>query len=152
MGGPSARQFVLSPGIHVTPKVDYDAFEVDGPEGRRRAIYRFLFRTLPDPMMDALDCADGSQLTPVRGESITAAQALTLLNHPFLVRQSEHFAARIEAMSRGVAGRIEAAYWLALGRAPSPEETLELISFVKKHGLVNFCRVLFNSSEFMFVN
>ena len=55
MGGPSDRQFGLEPGIHVTPKVDYAAFDLDSDAGRRRSIYRFLFRTLPDPFMEALD-------------------------------------------------------------------------------------------------
>ena len=29
MGGPSVQQFVLSPGIHVTPVVDYTKFDLD---------------------------------------------------------------------------------------------------------------------------
>src|SRR6185503_13892699 len=61
MGGPSDRQFALSPGYHVTPTIDYMSFDVDSAAGRRRSIYRFLFRTLPDPFMDSLDCPEGSQ-------------------------------------------------------------------------------------------
>ena len=72
MGGPSVKQFIQSPGIHVTPNVDYLKFDVDSPEARRRSVYRFLFRTLPDPFMDALDCPDASQFTPVRTASVTA--------------------------------------------------------------------------------
>ena len=65
MGGPSDRQFSLSPGVHVTPVVDYAKFNPGTTAGRRRSVYRFLFRTLPDPFMDALDCPEGSQLAPV---------------------------------------------------------------------------------------
>src|SRR5262249_55968676 len=61
MGGPSVRQFVERPGVHVTPVVDYDAFDPDRPEARRRSVYRFIFRTLPDPFFDVLDCPDASQ-------------------------------------------------------------------------------------------
>ena len=34
------------------------SFDFDQPEMRRRSIYRFVFRTLPDPFMDSLDCPD----------------------------------------------------------------------------------------------
>ena len=62
MGGPSVKQFNMSPGVHVTPNVDYLGFNVDRPEMNRRAVYRFVFRTLPDPFLEAaLDCPDASR-------------------------------------------------------------------------------------------
>src|SRR5262249_12606633 len=76
MGGPSVKQFIQTPGIHVTPNVDYANFNVDDRANYRRSVYRFIFRTLPDPFMETLDCPDGSQLTPVRSASVTALQAL----------------------------------------------------------------------------
>ncbi|HMC64741.1 MAG TPA: PSD1 and planctomycete cytochrome C domain-containing protein, partial [Gemmataceae bacterium] len=42
MGGPSVRQFVQSPGIHVTPNVDYLSFNPDDPANYRRSVYRFV--------------------------------------------------------------------------------------------------------------
>ena len=152
MGGPSVKQFTLSPGIHVTPVVDYAKFDIDSPDNRRRSIYRFLFRTLPDPFMDSLDCPEASQLAPVRGASVTALQALSMLNNHFVTRQSERFAERLAAMKPTLPGRIEAAYELALGRSPSRAEARDLLDYAKKHGLPNLCRVIFNSNEFMFVN
>ena len=101
MGGPSVKQFIQSPGIHVTPKVDYLRFDVDSPESYRRSVYRFLFRTLPDPFMDSMDCPDSSQLSPKRNASVTALQALAMLNDRFIVRQCEHFAARVAGLRRG---------------------------------------------------
>ena len=86
MGGPSDRQFDLKPGIHVTPKVDYSKFDPNSGLGRRRSIYRFLFRTLPDPFMDSLDCPSGDQITPVRGNSVTVQQALALLERRFHIQ------------------------------------------------------------------
>ncbi|HUY36325.1 MAG TPA: PSD1 and planctomycete cytochrome C domain-containing protein [Pirellulales bacterium] len=152
MGGPSVKQFVESPGIHVTPMVDYLGFDVDSPAGRRRSVYRFLFRTLPDPFMDSMDCADASQLTPARNTSVTALQALAMLNNPFMVRQSEHFAERVSQASGALGGQIEAAYQGALGRPPTPKESAALISYAGKHGLANACRLILNSNEFMFVH
>ena len=48
------------------PEADYQNFDVDDPANNRRSIYRFMFRTMPDPLMNALDCPDGTQLTPTR--------------------------------------------------------------------------------------
>jgi hypothetical protein len=152
IGGPSVKQFVQTPGIHVTPVVDYLAFDVDSRENFRRSVYRFIFRTLPDPFMETLDCADASQLTPVRATSVTALQALTMLNNRFVIRQSEHIAGRLERSSATLAGQIGAAYELILGRPATPHE-IELVSqYAKKHGLANAVRMLLNSNEFMFVN
>jgi hypothetical protein len=152
MGGPSARQFGLSPGVHVTPIVEYQKFDVDSPAARRRSVYRFIFRTLPDPFFEALDCPDASQFTPVRPASVTALQALALLNDRFAVRYAEHFAARLEAQAKDRPGQIALAYELALGRPPTDAEVKRLAGYAAKQSLANACRLLFNSNEFLFVD
>ena len=152
MGGPPVRQFSLKPGIHVTPLIDYADFDIDSTGGRRRSIYRLIFRTLPDPFMDAMDCADASQLTSRRNESITALQALAMLNNRFMVRQSEHFAERMARMEKNLPEQIAAAWQLAQGRAPSPTESAALTTYAQRHGLANTCRWILNSNEFIFVN
>jgi hypothetical protein len=152
MGGPSVQQFTLSPGIHVTPVVDYTTFDLDSPGNRRRSVYRFLFRTLPDPFMDSLDCPEGSQLAPVRGASVTALQALAMLNNPFITHQSERLAERLTRHSARLPEQIQFGCELALGRAPTRREARELLAQARKHGLANVCRLLLNSNEFMFVH
>jgi hypothetical protein len=152
MGGPSDRQFELKPGRHVTPLVDYSRFDMDSSAGRRRSIYRFLFRTLPDPFMESLDCPAGDQLTPARNNSVTVQQALAMWNDAFLVRHCEHLAVRLEASAANTASRIRMAYKLALSREPTDDELRELVAYTDKHGLANACRLLLNSNEFVFVN
>ena len=152
MGGPSIRQFKLSPGVHVTPVIDYARYDWDGPGSGRRSVYRFLFRTLPDPFMDSLDEADGSQLTAARNESITPLQALALLNNPFVLRQSEHLARRLEHEQADADGQLHRAFDLVFNRPPDAEEQADLGAFAHKHGLANLCRILFNSNEILFVN
>ena len=152
MGGPSVRHFTLGPGVHVTPLVDYQKFDMDGPAARRRSVYRFIFRTLPDPFFEALDCPDASQFTPVRSASVTALQALALLNDRFTVRYSEHFAARLEGEEKDRPGQVRRAYELALGRPASEAEARRLADYAAKHGLANACRLLFNCNEFLFVD
>lgn len=150
MGGPSVKHFKQSPGIHRTPKVEYEAFDPDAPGAHRRSVYRFIFRTVPDPFMDALDCPDASQFTATRTVSLTALQALALLNDPFMVRMSEHFAARL-AGAGDAKDQVRQAYRLALGREPTEREEMLLVHYTNRHGLANACRVLLNSNEFSFV-
>lgn len=152
MGGPSVKQFIQTPGIHVTPNVDYANFDPDRPENFRRSVYRFIFRTLPDPLMDSLDCADSSQLTPVRNASLTALQALSMLNNKFTVRQSEHLATRVASVSGDLSQQIEVAFRFALLRKPTDRERAALTEYARQHGLANACRVLLNSNEFLFVD
>ncbi len=152
MGGQSVKQFIQTPGIHVTPNVDYANFDPDRPENFRRSVYRFIFRTLPDPLMDSLDCADSSQLTPVRNTSLTALQALSMLNNKFTVRQSEHLATRAVSSSGDLNQQVEAAFRFALLRRPTDRERTALAEYAQQHGLANACRVLFNSNEFLFVD
>jgi len=151
MGGPSVKQFIESPGIHVTPVVDYQNFDIDSPSQYRRSIYRFLFRTLPDPFMSAMDCPDASQWAPTRSESVTALQALAMLNNRFIVRQSEHTAARLVQLADDPAEQMRLLFQLSLGREPEADESRRWQEYAGKHGLQNACRMMFNTNEFLFV-
>jgi hypothetical protein len=151
MGGPSVKHFIQTPGIHRTPNVDYLKFDPDAPGAHRRSIYRLIFRTVPDPFFDSLDCPDASQFTPVRSSSLSPLQALTLLNDPFMVRMSEHFAKRVETAG-AVEEQVRLAYRLALGREPTERERRLLGDFATRRGMAGACRVLLNSNEFMFVD
>ena len=152
MGGPSDIQFDLQPGIHVTPRVDYGRFDVDSASSRRRSVYRFLFRTLPDPFMDALDCPAGDQLTAVRNNSVTVQQALALWNNAFVARQAEHLADRLQVESGSLEVNLRQAFRLTLGRPPSTEELHGFMQHARAHGLASCCRLLFNLNEFVFVD
>ena len=151
MGGPSMQYFKMTPGPHVTPVVDYTKFDWDSPGAGRRSVYRFTFRTLPDPFMDALDCADASQLTAVRNVSITPLQALAMLNNTFVLHHSELLAQQLSAEG-DLSKQIQALYRLLFYREPTPHELEEVLAYATKHGMVNACRVLLNSNEFMFID
>jgi hypothetical protein len=153
MGGPPVKQFFYDdPNVGVTPIIDYNRFDVDSPASFRRSIYRYVFRTVTDPLMDSLDCPDASQLSPVRNVSVTPLQALTMWNNRFVVRQAEHFAERVGKEGPDLAVQINSACELAWGRAPTATEAKALLGYATKHGMANTCRVLLNGNEFMFVN
>src|SRR5262249_5285691 len=131
-------------------KVDYASFDPDSPGAHRRSVYRFLFRTLPEPLLDALDCPDASQFTAKRADSVTVFQALALLNDPFMVRMSEHFARRV-ASAGSIPDQVRWAFRLALGREPTAPERQRLAAYASRHGMANACRLLFNCNEFLIV-
>jgi mono/diheme cytochrome c family protein len=149
MGGPSIQQFYFKDDH--SPVYDYERYDADGPGSRRRSVYRFLVRSVPDPFMECLDCADPSIMTPKRNTTLTALQALALLNNPFAVEQSRHLAQRV-ASAGGAAQQISAAYRYALGRAPTEAESQRLAAYAERFGLANACRLIFNSNEFVFVD
>jgi hypothetical protein len=150
MGGPSVQQFFFKDDH--SPIYDYARFDVGDPRSNRRSVYRFLVRSVPDPFMECLDCADPSIMTPKRNTTLTSLQALALLNNPLVVRQAEQLAERLRREHGDLPGQIEAAYLLAFGRQPSQRESHALSDYAGKHGLANACRVILNSNEFVFVD
>ena len=150
VGGPSVQQFFFKDDH--SPVYDYARFDVDDPRSLRRSVYRFLVRSVPDPFMECLDCADPSIMTPKRNTTLTSIQALALLNNPLATRQAEHFADRLRAAAPDAAGQIEMAYLLAFARPPTDRERSALAEYAQRHSLAAACRVIFNSNEFVFVD
>jgi hypothetical protein len=151
MGGPGVELFRFKDDH--SPVYDHEAPEkVDAPEARRRTVYRFVVRSVPNPLLDCLDAADPNVNTPVRNTTITALQALALLNDAFIVAQARHFAERLRRMSDDPPRQIEIAYALAFGRPPLADERDALAEYAIRHGLANACRLLFNTNEFAFVD
>ncbi len=149
-GGPSDQQFFFKDDH--SPVYDYDRFDVASPLSRRRSVYRFIVRSVPDPFMECLDAADPSLLTPKRNTTLTALQALALLNDKLIIHQAGRFAARVEGVAPNRAAQIDLAYRLALGRAPMADEAREIEAFAAEYGMANVCRLLFNCNEFLFVD
>ena len=102
--------------------------------------------------MTSLDCADSSQSTPKRNETITALQALSLLNNKFNIAMAEHFAQRVSRDSKQLKGQLRRALRLATGRVPEPEELEKFTNYAEEHGLTNACRLMFNLNAFIFVD
>jgi hypothetical protein len=151
MGGPGFELFHFKDDH--SPVYDHSAPDkVDNPLVRRRSVYRFVVRSVPNPFMEALDCADPNLNTPVRSQTLTALQALALWNDLFIVRQSREFALRLERSPSDPRARIVAAHRSSLGRAPSGKELDSLAAYSSKHGLAAACLLLWNTNEFVFID
>ena len=151
MGGPGFYLFQLEKPEH-SPHYEYNKFDPEDVHSHRRSVYRFIVRSQPDPFMTTLDCADSSQSTPRRHETLTALQALSLLNNRFTLSMAQHFATRLETEAVSTEARIDLAFHLLTGRTPSQEEHTQMTAYAEQHGLPALCRLLFNLSEFVFLD
>ncbi|WP_437187573.1 PSD1 and planctomycete cytochrome C domain-containing protein [Planctomicrobium sp. SH668] len=151
MGGPGFFLFDLEKEEH-SPHYEYHTFDPSQPESHRRSVYRFVVRSQPDPFMTTLDCADSSQSTPQRMETVTALQALAMLNNKFNLAMSEAFAVRLNEVSPDESQKIQHGFQLVTGRTATPEELEQLTSFSGEFGLPSLCRLLFNLNEFSYID
>lgn len=152
MGGPPVRHFKETKGPQLTNALDYASYDWSSPGASRRSIYRFVWRGIPDPLMDALDFPDLGMLSPVRNFSVSSLQALRLFNNEFVLYHAKVLAERIETEAAGLEAQVSRAIQLLWQRNPTPEEKREFTEFARAHGLPALCRILFNSNEFLFVN
>jgi hypothetical protein len=148
MGGPSYRPFTMT----VFNSTFYDLIDEATPETQRRTVYRMSVNSAKNPLLDALDCPDPSVKAPRRAVTTTPLQALGLMNNAFVLRQSRHFAGRVEKEAGDdPAARVMLAYRLALGREPSAAEKERAVGHVRGHGIESLCWVLLNASEFLYI-
>ena len=151
MGGPGYYLFELERTTH-SPHYEYHKFDPNDASSHRRSIYRFIVRSQPDPWMTTLDCADSSQSTPKRNETLTSLQALSLLNSRFNLVMAEIFAASVAKEQEALQKQVHSAASLVLQREPDAGELAALTLYARDHGMQNLCRFLFNLSEFIYID
>ncbi len=117
-GGPGFRPFTIG----AFNSAFYQIFDADKPELNRRSIYRIQVNSAKDPLLDVLDCPEPLVKTPRRSTTTTPLQALAMMNHSFVQRQSAAFADRvIKEAGASEKSQIALAYRLAFGRVPVPQ-------------------------------
>lgn len=149
MGGPGFHDF----RTFTFNSQFYEPVDPVGFAFNRRTIYRTWVRSGRNEFLDVFDCPDPSTTAPRRAVTTTPLQALAMLNNSFTLRMAARFADRV----RREAGeqpdnQIARVYDLALGRSPQADELAEAKSFINRHGLAAFCRVVFNANEFLYVD
>jgi hypothetical protein len=149
MEGPGYRDFKYTEAY--APVYEYIA--ADSPELWRRSIYRFIVRSTPHAFMTTLDCPNPANLAPARLETTTALQSLALLNNDFMLRQAGHWAKRLEKdAGADPVAQVRRGFALALARQPNDAELTAAVALVEKAGLVQFCRMLLNANEFVYID
>jgi hypothetical protein len=131
----------------------------------RRSIYINVRRNFLMPMFLAFDYPIPFTARGRRGTSNVPAQALTMMNSPFVVEQAHKWAERIVAQSdKSTKERIRAMYVGAFARPPTQSELDDAVQFLRQQAdrygdagtadlqaWVDLCHVLMNAKEFIFV-
>lgn len=144
----------------------------DSADVRRRSIYMFHKRVIPNPLLQAFDKPDAQQSCNRRDPTTVAPQALALLNDPFSRTAALDFADRL-LMDAGNQPQecLENGYRLALGRSPSEAERLASLEFLeaqikerttreskttaeeaRRRALADWCQILFSLNEFLYID
>lgn len=131
----------------------YDPIDPTGFANNRRTIYRMWARGGRSPFLDTFDCPDPSSTTPRRSSTVTPLQALSLLNHSFSLRMADLFANRLQQESGSArSDQVKLAHRLLYAREATDDEIKLSNAFIERRGLSAFCRAMWNSSEFLFVD
>ena len=130
----------------------------------RRSIYLNVRRNFLTPLFLAFDYPIPFTTMGRRSVSNVPAQALALMNNPFVAQQAESWAAQALAQARQTPReRISDLYVAAFGRPPEDREMAEALNFLEEQGKRynrvgdpqvwrDLCHVLFNVKEFIFIN
>jgi hypothetical protein len=105
------------------------------------------------PMLQIFDAPDTATSCSRRESSTVAPQALALMNSDFSTAQAKQFAARIgKQAGESAEASVEAAWRLAFGRTPTAEERRTALEYLQRNSLPRLCLLLFNMSEFIYVD
>jgi hypothetical protein len=122
----------------------------------RRSIYTAVRRNFLPPMMLAFDTPMPFSTMGRRSVSNVPAQALILMNDPFVIEQARLWAKRTLAEpGMSTQQRIVAMYESAFARPPSKKEVQQALAFLADQGesaWAEYAQVLMNTKEFIFLN
>jgi hypothetical protein len=130
---------------------------LDPAESLRRSIYMYVKRTFRLPMLDTFDLPDSTLSCSRRDVTNVAPQALALINNEFVMARAREFAARLrKSGGDDPMAWISEGWQIALGRPPSPAERTRALAMLdqpdKDRALTDFCLMLFNLNEFIYVD
>ncbi len=125
----------------------------DSAEHNRRSIYLQMKRSLTLPLLQIFDAPDTATSCSRRERSTVAPQALALMNGEFAATQADQFAARIKKTAGDdLEASVDTAWNLAFGRAPVNPERETALDYVRRNSLARLCLLIFNMSEFIYVD
>jgi hypothetical protein len=147
--------------VHLTPFMQGrgrpgESGPLDG--GGRRSLYIKVQRNFLTPMLTAFDYPPPATTVGRRNVSNVPAQALILLNDPFVIEEARDWARQVTADSNvSMEDRLARVYETAYSRLPSSTEIAAAKAFLEsrpgmpEQAWSDLCHVLFNAKEFAFV-
>lgn len=159
-GGPGIKPRIRAELLTASQRNKWPTVEKENDNHWRRSVYIYSKRQLLMPMMELFDAPTTTDSCSVRLASVVPTQALLLMNDEFVEDQAGYLAARAVAEAGSeldlVVKRI---FERTISRVPNSHRLLEAVEFVtlretqsnRKDALVDLAHVLFNSSEFLYV-
>jgi hypothetical protein len=133
----------------------------------RRSVYISVRRNFLSPMMLAFDTPIPFNAIGKRNKSNVPAQALILMNDPFVIGQAKIWADKLIKQGKERPERIVDVYLTAVGRPPTPSESQNAIEFINLQAeslgisaddvnnnlevWQDFCHVVVNLKEFIYI-
>lgn len=138
-------------------------------DGNRRSVYIFQRRSFPFPIVEAYDGPDSTQSCPARSRTTVVPQVLALFNSQFSRDLAAAFARKADRMkTENNMDVVDVAYWLAFTRLPTEKQKQKAERFLFEQSqryyalrsvraqdmkaLTDFCHILLNSNEFLYVD
>jgi hypothetical protein len=157
------RMYGPSVLVHLTAFQEGRGRPASGPldgDGRR-SVYLAVRRNFLSPFLLAFDTPIPFSTVGRRTISNVPAQALILLNDPFVHQQAQQWAKRVLAQPGSTRERIIGMYESAFPRPPTEAEMAECVAYLDQQpaaqardeaAWTDLAHVLFNVKEFIFVN
>jgi hypothetical protein len=156
-GGPSVLVPIDPDLVKMLKRPQYWVATRDKAEYDRRTIYMIYKRNLQLPFMGVFDAPDSLLSCPRREQSTHAPQALEMLNGALSNQLAESFSERLRKDSATDSARIDRAWRLAIGRAPTPKEKALAMKYLDSSAqdstaLKELALDVFNLNAFLYVN
>ena len=125
---------------------------------KKRSIYLIQRRNLPNPSLEAFDFPDRNLSCSNRNDTVTAVQALALLNDPEILDHAQNLAANImQKVGNNTHLQIQAGFLAILKRSPDSKELEQSRVFIEVASaavdplerLTDLLHALLNTSEFL---
>jgi hypothetical protein len=164
----TSRMYGPSVPVFLTPFLEGRGRPASGPldgDGRR-SLYLAVRRNFLSPMLMAFDTPIPFSTVGKRTVSNVPAQALILMNDPFVHQQVRHWAERALAGPGSTSERIRAMYLSAFARPPTDAELRACLAFLQQQSMASegrtpndrtmcawadLAHVLVNAKEFIFL-
>jgi len=124
-----------------------------------RSVYLPVARGLLPRSLEVFDFAEPSMVIGQREASNTPAQALYLMNNPFVIEQSEALSSRLLQEAETAAAQVQLAFQLVFSRSPTEAELHSSLQYLQAGSsadsamnLAKFCQALFATAEFRYLN
>ena len=172
MGGPGIHPRIRPELLVASQRNKWPVVKEEGPEHWRRSVYVYVKRQLQLPMLELFDAPSTNHSCDNRRRSMVPTQSLVLMNDEFVRQQATAFARRVRletGSTADIAPQVERALWTALGQVPESIRIQQGTTFVQSQAsrletegmaeaeareaaLADFCHVLLNLSEFVYVD